>query len=378
MAADQTPVHGGRRGEVPLPKRPEDVDAAWLTRALQAGGLDVSVRALRRSPIGEGVGMMSGLERLELDYERGEGPPVMVLKFPATNEANRAVAEAFDLYRREVLFYRDVAPRSAAWTPTIYFADIDGGDFVLLMEDLSGYRLGDQVEGCGLDEARLGMEWLGKQHASFWNKVDDASLEFLPLLYPSYSSDALLQGCVQGWDVMVDVFGAVLPSHIRDLKDPYVAAIPGLFRWMATPPLTVVHGDFRMDNFFFGVNADQEPLIAVDWQGCLRGRASQDLGYFMSGTVRTAERRAHERELIELWHSQLLRAGITGYTSKDAWEDYRRGVLYVWMIAVVIAGTLDPTNERGHLWMSKMLERSVAAIDDLGLIALLPEFTTAE
>ena len=67
------------------------------------------VRNVRRRPLGEGVGMVSGLEMLELEYERGDGPATMVFKFPGTNDANRAVALAFDLYRREVLFYRDVA-----------------------------------------------------------------------------------------------------------------------------------------------------------------------------------------------------------------------------------------------------------------------------
>ena len=94
--------------------------------------------------------MMSGLEMLELDYERGDGPTSMVLKFPATNEANRAVALAFDIYRREVLFYRDVAALTPAATPEVYFAEIDGKElFVLLLEDMSHYRLGDQIEGCG-------------------------------------------------------------------------------------------------------------------------------------------------------------------------------------------------------------------------------------
>jgi len=367
----------GPGGEVALPKRAEEVDAEWLTAALRSKGLDVRVREIRRSPIGEGVGMMSGLQRLELDYESGEGPSALVLKMPATNDANRAVAQAFDLYRREVLFYRDVAPQSAAWTPTVYYAGIDGDDFVLLMEDLSEYRLGDQVEGCGLEEALMGMEWLGKQHASFWGKVDDPSLEFLPLVSPSYSSDALMQGCAIGWDQMVEVFGEVLPEHIRGMKAEYLAAAPGLFEWMSTPPLTIVHGDFRMDNFFFGTGGDQESLIAVDWQGALRGRGSQDIGYFMSGSVRIEDRRAHERELIAAWHRQLVEGGVTDFSLDDAWEDYRRGVLYVWIIAVVIAGTLDPSNERGHRWMSEMLRRSVAAIDDLGLVALLPEFTAA-
>ena len=91
--------------------------------------------------------MMSGLERIDVDTSSGRGPTSMIVKFPATNEANLAVATAFDLYRREVLYYRDIAPRSKAWTPTIHYADIadDGVDFLLVMEDLSDYRLGDQV-----------------------------------------------------------------------------------------------------------------------------------------------------------------------------------------------------------------------------------------
>ena len=94
----------------------------------------------------------------------------------------------------------------------------------------------------------------------------------------------------------------------------------------------------------------------------------------MSGSIPIELRRAHERELIGLWHHTLVENGVTGFSPEDAWENYRRGVLYVWIIAVVIAGTLDRTNERGHRWMAEMLKRTVATIDDLGLIELLGEF----
>jgi hypothetical protein len=358
---------------VPLPRDADDITAEWLTSALNAGGHDTVVKSFRLTPLGEGVGMMSHLARVEIEDQQGDAPATLVLKMPAPNEANRAVADVFDLYRREVLFYRDVAPRSTAYTPRIFHADIEGNDFVLLMEDLSEYRLGDQVVGCDLQQARDGMVWLGRQHAAFWDRVDDPSLDFLPYVYPSFSSDGLRQGCEAGWDAMVEAFADVLPEHVRGLKDRYLAALPGLFGWMATPPLTVIQGDFRMDNLFFGAHDAHEPLIAVDWQGCLRGRATQDVGYFMSGSLPIELRRAHERELIGLWHAELVANGVTGYSVEDAWEDYRRGVLYVWVIAVVIAGTLDRTNERGTQWMSEMLARSVAAIDDLGLVELLDE-----
>ena len=61
------------------------------------------------------------------------------------------------------------------------------------------------------------------------------------------------------------------------------------------------------------------------------------------------------------------------YSISEAWEDYRRGVAFVWAIAVIIAGTLDRSNERGTQWMTAMLERSVAAWDDLDIADVVAE-----
>ena len=359
----------------PLPRRAEDVTPEWLTGALHSPGRDVVVKSVQRHPLGEGVGMMSGLEMLEVAYERGDGPPSMVFKFPATNDANRAVALAFDIYRREVLFYRDVAALTPAATPEVYFAEIDGPEhFVLLLEDMSHYRLGDQIEGCAAHDAQLCMVELGELHASFWNDVDRPVLEFIPYLYPSNHATALQQGSAIGWDQMVAVFGSVIPDHVRAIKDRYLAAVPRMQEWMTSAPLTVAHGDFRMDNLFFGTAPGDAPVAALDWQGVLREKAVADLAYFLSGSLPIEERRAHERDLIAKWHETLVHGGVAGYSAEQAWEDYRRAILYVWTIVVVIAGTLDPSNERGRAWMTHMVDRAVTAIDDLDVFALLPEF----
>ena len=143
---------------------------------------------------------------------------------------------------------------------------------------------------------------------------------------------------------------------------------------MTSPPLTVAHGDFRMDNLFFGTAPGDAPVAALDWQGCLREKAVADLAYFLSGSIPIEDRRTHERDLIAKWHETLVHGGVSDYSAEQAWEDYRRAILYMWTIVVVIAGTLDPSNERGRAWMTHMVERAVAAIDDLDLLALLPEF----
>jgi hypothetical protein len=359
----------------PLPRRHDQLTPEWFTAALRASGRDVVVRSINRRPVGEGVGMMSALELVDVEYESGDGPPSMVVKLPASNDANRAVAVAFDIYRREVLFYRDVAPLTPASTPEVYFADIDGReDFALLLEDMSDYRLGDQITGCSLAEAELCMVELGELHESFWGKVDRPELEFMPYLYPSHHSEALIQGSKMGWDVMLQVFGDVVPEPIRAVKDRFLAAVPRMQEWMTTPPVTVVHGDFRMDNLFFGNGGEQVDVSAVDWQGCLRAKGVHDVAYLLSGSVPIDIRRAHERDLIARWHDTLVEGGVRDYSVGLAWEDYRRAVLYLWTVVVVISGTLDPSNERGRVWMTEMVDRAATAIDDLDLLPLLAEF----
>jgi hypothetical protein len=353
----------------------EGIDAPWLTEVLNASGHDGTVAEVRTSTIGEGVGMMSELTRLDLTYRHGSGPSSLIAKSPVTNEANLALAQAFNLYRREVFFYRDLAQRTTARLPKIYFADIDddGADFLILMEDLAHMRLGDQVQGCGLEEARACVEWLGRHHASFWDRTDDPALAFMPPVWPSYHGEGLVQGFAYGWEPMLEAFGDRIPERYVHMKDLYLSAQPALFQWMSTPPTTLVHGDFRMDNLFFDDSSPTDALLALDWQAALLGRGSQDLVLFLTGSVRSEVRRAHERELVARWHACLCEAGVTGYSADDAWDDYRRAVAYTWTIVVVVCGTVDRTNERANAWVSVMLERTLEAMDDLDIGTLVAE-----
>jgi hypothetical protein len=359
----------------PIPTRTEDLTVPWLTASLRSSGMDVEVGSFRATEFGEGAGMMSRLVRVELDYARGSGPPSVVVKLPCANEANRAVSIDYHLYRREVLFYREAAPRTPARTVATYYADIDGEtDFVLVLEDLAGYHIGDQIVGCTVAQARLCMPMMAELHASFWNKVDHLDFDFIPYHYPSFQSDNLYQGALAGWDTMAELAGDALPQPLRDLKPRYLNAIPRMQEWITAEPRTIVHGDFRMDNLFFGQDPGHSQVAICDWQGILRGKGAHDLAYFLSQSMPVEDRRAHERDLVARWHAGLVAGGVSDYSAERAWEDYRRAIIYLWTYVAVIAGTLDPTNERGRGWMREMVRRSATAILDLGLIELLTEF----
>src|SRR3546814_3992427 len=68
--------------------------------------------------------------------------------------------------------------------------------------------------------------------------------------------------------------------------------------------------------------ADEE-VVAVDWQTLSIGLPARDLAYLLGTGLAPADRRTHERPIVEAWHAALVRLGVAGYTLAEAWADYR-------------------------------------------------------
>ncbi|MEM8906018.1 MAG: phosphotransferase [Actinomycetota bacterium] len=355
----------------PLPSDPAAITAEWLTTVLRGSGAldaDGSVASITRTPVGEGVGMLSEIEFLHLTYEGAadDAPDSVVAKFPTANEQNRAVAQQYDVYRREVLYYAELDPHNDAPGPAVHLSAMhDDGHFVIVMENLSGYDLGDQVVGATLAQTEAGIDLLARQHASFWGRMTEEEHGWLPRASGSFHADNMFQGAQFGWDPMLATFGDVVPPAVRDMRDGFVATIRSLQEQLDRDPVTLTHGDFRMDNLFFGTDDEHHPVTIIDWQGPLRSRGIHDVAYLLSQSTQIEVRRAHERELVRRYVEGLAAAGVAGYGFDEAWNDYRAAVLYLWCYAVVIAGTLDSANERGVRWMTEMLRRNATAIEDL-------------
>jgi hypothetical protein len=378
VSAESTSADGGSDvSELPLPRTPDDVTAEWLTSVLHGSGAlpeAGTVASFTRTPVAEGVGMLSAIEFIGLTYggDAGDAPASVVVKFPTTNEVNRGVAEHYGVYTREVNYFAQLDPRSAADGPFVHISAMDdSGDFVIVLEDLTGYHLGDQVVGADLAQTEAAIDELAKLHASFWGQLESDEYEWLPRAAGSQNATNMLEGSKVGWDPVTEIFGTHVPQWLRDAKEAYFAAVPRLQERLDAEPRTLVHGDFRMDNLFFGTEPHHYAMTFVDWQGPLRGRGIHDVAYLLCQSTQTPVREANEQALIQRYVDGLAAQGIEGYGFDEAFEDYRHGVLYLWVYATVIAGTLDPTNERGNAWMSEMIKRNVAAIEHLGCLDLL-------
>jgi len=363
-----------------VPARAEALSARWLSDVLGGGVLDaVAV------PIGHG--MMADTFRVSLtpdhgqdsehgrdsghgqDSEHGHGLPAsVVVKVAAADEATRRAARTYRSYELEVGFYRELANGVTARVPRCHWAGWDAatGDQALVLEDLGAGRGGDQLRGCEHGQAVAAVRELATLHADFWGGAGG-----YPWLRRYGADDAA---------GFARFAGAVVPRFLERFADRLSDEVVGVFelfpglahrydRKGRDGPRTLCHGDLRADNLIFDREAGVTRAAILDWQNVYQGNGLVDLGYLVGTSLRTDDRRAHERELVEHYREGLGARGIT-VDPDECWAGYRRhsfaGICVVLRSFDAIRG--DPGRERRLLVMA---ERSARQVIDLAAGSLL-------
>lgn len=339
-----------------FPSSPDKVTAAWLSRVLAH-----HVENLEVEHFAEGAGIIGQVVRINLD---SDAPfKSLVGKFPSPSEGNRLVAKTYNMYGREVDFYQRIAPKLDLRTPKCYFGEFDesSNNFVLLIEDLKDYEIGDQVEGCSLDQAHMVISNIAKLHALAWQP--GAGFGLVSHNNPA-QRDGMIAGFHMGWPVVMDGFRDLVPSAALIAERKMEQATPWLLEEITRPPICLTHADVRLDNVFFG----EQEVCLVDWQSVCTSCPEQDLAYFLTQSV--ALEMAESADLKGLYFDELRARGID-YPRKLFEERYKIAALYLLNYAVIIAGTLDLGNERGQALGRTLLGGSFAALDALGAFELL-------
>jgi hypothetical protein len=338
---------------------PTSIDAVtpdWLSQALGR-----TVRGCRTERFGEGTGVIGMVCRIHLDAD--DGPASLIAKFPSPVPENRFVGQTYNMYGREVNFYQHVAGHVRLRTPACYYAAFDAAshDFILLIEDLQGYRIGDQVAGCTLEEAKAILDALAGLHASTWQRDD---LPGVALHNTPMQRDGMMAGFRLGWPAVLERFPELVPERARRIGERYPDKIPELLEQMCRPPVCLNHGDVRIDNVFYG---DTE-LALVDWQAVCLSAPEHDVSYFITQSVPKAVR--GREDLLAYYHRALQGHGID-YPLDACRRRYEICALYFLCYAVVIAGTLDMGNARGVQLARNILDGSMSALDDMDSFRLI-------
>lgn len=356
----------------------DQLDPAWLTAALNAGswpgrvdGTEVEVGDLVAEQIGAGVGITSLLYRVTPSYVGVAGPSTLVMKVPTDSPETRAVVDAFDFYAKECRFYTDLAAITPVATPEVLYVDLDpdSSDFVLLMEDMSDVRMVDQIKGCTTEEAHSAMEALAGLHAHWWEPGAIDDIEWLPRPQDPPYPQALEQQIALSWPRVMAKHGDLVPPEVAAIGDRFASRVPDLMRRLSQGPTTLVHGDYRLDNLLFPPEG-VAPLTVIDWQICMRGKASYDTGYFLSQSLDPDQRGEIEHDLLRHYWQSLVAAGVEDYSYEQCWDDYRLGLLYC-LVYPASGEAVELVNDRAIELFRTLLERSCRAIVETGAIELL-------
>jgi len=333
------------------PAVPVDIDAItaqWLTDALPAEDTGFSARLYRVALTG-GAGL----------------PASVIVKLPADSQA-RGGMELLGGYRRELAFYRHIAPAAPICTPACHSARIDGDTFVLVLEDLRDWDNADHLAGLSVERVELCIAALADLHAWSQRNPQADGLQAFPNVDNPLTRDLFLPAFAPGWQLYLEKTGQPVPPTVARFAERFAELAPQALGALSRRTM-LLHGDIRADNLFF--RGDE--IKIVDFQLAVRGAGAADIAYLVSQGLPTSVRRGKDEALVRGYVDALETRGVTDYGFDEAWRDYRFGVALLLFMPVVALLTWDVVPERSRQLCVTLIDRAVAAIDE---IAALEEF----
>ncbi len=344
-----------------VPRNVDEIDADWIS-----GVLGRKVDAIDVQTIGAGVGFMGQLARVTFGSD-GE-PKSLIVKMPSSDPGAQMIGGMMRVWEREHRFYTEIAPliRSVRLPKCLHSA---ADPYVLVLEDLAPARPGDQVVGPTPGQARAIIDSAAALHGEWFGRPELATFDWMPDMNDP-ATESVAQLFPIGWPTFLARYGDSLPERVLRWCEAFV---PRIVTWIHTYddwPATLIHGDFRLDNFFF---AQDGGVTLIDWQLAMRAPSTTDLVYFIGTNLTTDMRREMQSELIGRYCAGLRRAGVSAEWSDESrvLRGLTEGVLFYCTSFAASILTLDSANERGAALMDSLVRRAFSAADDLDAGAVL-------
>ena len=358
-----------------IPDTPNDITSQWLTEALCSTRRlrDAVVTSLRIEPIAE-LTCAGQLARLHLSFDQSQStlPSTLIAKLHAPDEPMRTKTRPFTPDKHEILFYQQLANEIPLRIPHCYYSamNVNDGKYIRVLEDFAPAKAGDQIRGSTAKKTALALRAIAGFHAHWWQNEKLEEFDWLT----SSSTDSnsvncwILEQYRKAFPIFVDKTGNLLTDAVKTFGEQLPEKLTNNPQHRK-PPRTVVHGDFRLENVFFGASLGKSGFAVIDWQDISRGEGVWDVAWFIGGCLQvTSERQVEERHLLKIYHKTLKTNGVSGYTFDACWNDYRLAMSRYFVQAVLMIASLNPENDRENRLAQAVAERFIAAITDLHLI----------
>jgi serine/threonine protein kinase len=281
-----------------------------------------------------------------------------ILKVGSDIPERRQWAGELHTFSRELAAYRLLVPLQGKLSPRLFSGTsvTNGSDGLLLLEEIREGRNRDQLRGLTWPELASATRCIARIHARFWNSSALRKSQDLPRHHYMRAHEVRrhLSGFLR-W--------AKLSSKERALFRHLPRQVSAALSRFRKQPVTLVHGDLRSDNIFYGCNS----VKFIDWGLALAGNALFDLARLAGGSARKPLSLLQHVDLFKIWHTELLRHGVRNYPLHQAWQNYRDAVLLTLTIPVTNAPMLAKFSDRGRKMAKLISRRFIFSARELGL-----------
>jgi hypothetical protein len=319
----------------PLPIEIAEIDAAWLTAALQGYAPGIAVRGF------EIVDMIRGTcTKIRIRLDLADNPPdrpvpeTVILKGGFEPHSRHLDY----MHEKEANAYGKLLPVLGLHTPTPYFADYDAQrkQGIVIMEDLAarGVTFCNPLVPHSFEAVARRLGDLARFHARSWDSpdlqpggkwewVDDIARNCL-----KYFGDYLKP---EVWKRFVDSSrGAAASVRFHDLawmKD----ALDRIATISSRLPHCVNHGDTHLGNLY--VEADGTPGFFDSVAG--HAPAMLEVSYHLGCALDTADRPRWEGALIQHYLGALRDAGVEAPPFEEAMRQYAVFLAFGYCIFII-------------------------------------------
>jgi hypothetical protein len=296
-------------------------------------------------------------------------PRTLYAKLPTRAFATRVFAGALGFWDLECTFCERVAPQVPIRVPRVFAVARDGARFVLLLENLRespGVELflnRDMAAGTTPERARLCLSAFAELHAHFHGWPERQREALLPhALHPNYQPRAAAMNRALNAAAIAPALRAapeLFPPDVAALCRRALARYEAMRAYWCREPLTLVHGDSHLANFFQYASPTGPRMGMLDFQAVHWSKGIRDVQYFLIHSLEPDVLAAHEDDLIDHYLAEVARFGVV-LDREETREQYRAFSFQTLMVGVVAVG-LGGLTEREET-VRTVLRREVAAI----------------
>jgi Phosphotransferase enzyme family len=358
-----------------VPRSADELTPEWLTAALCAGVPGARVTAVRLGAGHSGSSSRCGLTVTYNEAGTEAGLPTALFTKSAPGFQTRLVLGVGRMGEGECTYYQHIRSQLQINSPIGYYAAFDPRTFcsMIVLEDVSvtrGATFGNALQAVTRAEAEDMVSQLAVYHGAYWNS-------------PAFSGELAqvrTAEAVQEWLNPVSGFRrrtlsglkkshAVVPPSLANAGEEIWTAFMKSLALHRDQPQTLLHEDVHPGNWY----RDGDGRMGLyDWQALARGHWALDYSYAMVAALRTEDRRAWEKELLERYVEELATHGGGPLSFEEAWGGYRQQPLHglVYWLYTIGRSRFEPELQKDEYSLA-IIERFAAMMDDHGTLAAL-------